>query len=115
MKGLIIGSDNLDEAYDPAPGQAYKIDDDCIRSFPSKITYGMDRKASELMAKENVLETDPNSETFSPNLRLQVVELVTEGDDMPADIDNIDMLVIGRIVADFFSFRIARGGKRKSL
>lgn len=109
----LVTGDNLHEAYDPAVGIRYEVAEGCIRTM-LKPLYGRERKASELMGKERIEEASISSPSYSPTIRLQVLEIITDGDPIEDIADEIDMRVVGRAVADFFTFRVATVGKRKT-
>lgn len=111
---LRITWENLDTEYDPRPGVEYEVADGCVRTLKRPL-YDVDKQASVLMARENALSIEPDSDNYGPKIRLQVLEVITTGDKLPKDGKGVDMQIVGRVIADFFTFRIARPGKQSTL
>ena len=101
---------NLDESfYMPKPGMEYEIAEGCIRTL-NRPFYDVELSASALASKEKDLDQlDSTQENYSPTIRMNIMEMVTGGDDIPEK--GVDMLVVSRVVMDFFTMRIYRGRK----
>lgn len=97
--------------YVPRPGMEYEVADGCVRRLLRPF-YDIDVAASDLMDRENAFELTTKDKSYSPSIRLLVLEVITEGDPLPKDGKGVDMEIVGRTIADFFTFRTARSGKQ---
>ena len=96
--------ENVDSLkYTPAPGIEYEIADGCIRTMKRPF-YDIVMQYDKLVSREDSSVLDPESDKYGPKLRLEAVRLITEGDPIPKS--GGDIKIVGRIVADFFTFRI---------
>lgn len=107
-KPLITYQNLRTEAYIPEPGVRYEVADGCIRTLKRPFIE-VDEEASRLIQKDKELSFNPDDEHYSPRIRIEVMKAVTDGDPIPET--GIDLQVVGRVVADFFTFRIPTGAK----
>ncbi|MDB4726327.1 hypothetical protein OAF54_02730 [bacterium] len=106
---LRITWQNLDgTSYMPTPGMEYEIAEGCIRIM-NRPFYDVELTASSLSKKENLNQTDVTKSDYAPTVRMDIMEMVTYGDDIPEK--GVDMLVVSRVVIDFFTMRIYKGQK----
>lgn len=106
---MTITAENLDSDYTPAPGTAYEVAPGCVRTLKRPV-YNVVLAYDELLFKED-MTAGPNEEGYVPKLRLEMLEVITDGDALPKDYAGVDLDVVGRVVADFFTFRIAKAKK----
>ena len=107
-KSHLVTWENLDDPYKPGAGTRYELADGCVRVMKRPFL-SIDKQASDLMKEENSLGVDTESNEYSPAIRMKVAEIVTEGDDMP---DDVDLDIVNRIVLDFFMKRILSANGR---
>lgn len=95
---------NLDTlSYVPKCGVTrYEIADG-VEVVLKRPTYALDEDASKLAHLEDINETDPEKESYSPKIRRQLAKMLFDAEDLP---ENIDLEVVGRAIQDFFMYRI---------
>jgi hypothetical protein len=106
MEKLLVTDENIGDLVYPADaGVSYELMPGCVRTM-KRATIGLDRKYTEELSKENPRQADYEADDYWVNLRLKVVEMITEGDAIPADAkDDIDVQVMNRVLADFLRLR----------
>lgn len=99
--------------YTPETGTQYQVAEGCIRSL-KKRTYDVQRAFDSALAKENVTQVDPTADDYPENVRIECLEICSDGDPLPKNLAGVDLDIVGRLVADFFSLRILRSKPRSA-
>ena len=103
-----ITSDNIKtKDYTPKPGVEYEVADGCIRTLLKPFN-DVSIAYDEIMKDEDMSVVDPKKKGHYVNIRLAALDVITEGDPIP---ERVDMEVVGRAVADFFTFRMMTFGQ----
>ena len=101
---VLITEENVATEPKFGEGTQYRISESCVRTA-LKPTFGLDRRFSEIMAKENTASLDTESDSYWVNCRLNAVLEVTGGDDLPEDLNEVSIQVVNRVIADFLRVR----------
>lgn len=110
----MITAENLGSLdYTPESGTEYQVSEGCVRRL-KKRTYDVQRAFDSALAKENIVQTDPNADDYPENVRIECLKICSEGDPLPKDLKGVDLDIVGRMVADFFSLRILRQRPRSA-
>jgi phosphomannomutase len=109
-----ITPENIDDlVYVPTTGTEYEIAPGVIRRL-KKRTYGVQREFDALIGTESPAQTDPEADDYPEKVRMQCMIICTDGDefmtvsDWSSVSEEIDLDVVGRVCADFFSLRLMR-------
>lgn len=95
--------------YEIAPGVDGKSP--VIRRLRAR-TWDVQRPFDELISKENVLQADPLQNDYPENVRMKAMLICTEGDELPEDYAGVNLDIVARVCADFFSLRHVRMRKQ---
>jgi len=107
-----ITYENVDTAqYLARPGTEYEVADGCIRTLKRPF-YDVDIAMSEVMQNEDITQTNPEGKGYSPKLRIEALAIITDGDPLPEGGKGVDLEIVGRVIVDFFTFRVYRGSKQ---
>lgn len=99
--------------YTPETGTEYQVSEGCVRTL-KKRTYEVQRKFDSTLAKENIVQTDPEADDYPETVRIECLKICTDGDPLPKNLEGVDLDIVGRLVADFFSLRILRQRPRSA-
>lgn len=102
----VVTSENLRTLeYVPETGTSYEVAPGVFRYLKAR-TYGVQREFDAELAKEKPTEFDPAAEGYPEPIRISCMEICTTGDDF--DREELDLDVVYRLCADFFSLRVPK-------
>lgn len=102
----MITRETLNTDYVPSPGLEYEVAEGCVRKTKPPF-YDVQLAFDKLLFKED-LTAAPGDEGYVPTIRIQALEVISDGDKLPKGYKGVDMDIVGRMIADFFSFRLLR-------
>lgn len=99
--------------YIPKTGTEYEVAPGVVRRLLGR-TYGIQRAFDAKLAEEDPNQFDPSKEGYYEPIRIECMRICTDGDEIP-DEELLNLDVVARVAADFFTLRFLKPKPQSSL